>query len=362
MIFVEILNSCQLDLIRIYKYRHDFNEYYYNLVVAEVFKAANRPRPNEDLIIFFCDNHYCNIDNLDYKKLHRFLRKFFRTVSFVTDNVYDYCADPEVWAPAIHINANLKLFAKLSLKNLSLSRRDTLPGKMFGLHILRPDTHRLGLLVELHRQGILDNVDVRLGFRSHEFTQIEFRRSCNIDSVCFEFDICHRDLFQLIDSLPFGGRLHYRDNSCQGIEQVKKDVGKNQHSDFAIELVCASSINDHIFGFDEKIARPMILKQPFIYVASANTYKLLNYLGFQTFSHIWSESWDQYKESWLVPKIKEIAQTCKNIVDRYSINQVIELAQPQTEKNFLTVCDLQSVFDKFDYNLMMEFIPLTEEK
>lgn len=333
MILVQIQNSWQLDLVRLYKHRSDFKTYYYNLVVSEVFQKSGHRRLGTDLTIFFCDNHYCNVDNLDYKKLHCFLCQFFCSVSFVSDNPYDLKFDPDYWSLAEHQNADRGLFVAMSAAMPSINAVAT---KMFGLHILRPDTHRLALLVALHRQGLLPHVDVRLGFRSNEFTMLEYRRSSNIDTVCFDFDIAPRELFDLIDSLPEGDRNNFQDNATtQGRDHVAKDTEKNLLSGhFAIELVCASSVHDHVVDFGEKIMRPMLCRQPFVWISSADSNRRLADWGFKTFNEFWNESWDHYEEEWLPTKIDEIAKTCKHIVDTYEINDIKNLCRHIVTHNF----------------------------
>jgi hypothetical protein len=343
MILVEIQNSWQLDLVRLYKSRGDFKKYYWNLVIAEVFGKSGSKGLRQDLTIFFNDNHFCNVDNLDYKNLHAFFRNFFRTVVFVSDNPYDAALDPDYFTWLFDNKSLTDIANQLTERQLfydmclqqDVSLPDV-PKKMFGLHLLRPDVHRLGLLVALHRKGLLEHVDVRLGFRSEEFGNPEYRRSSNIDTVCFEFDICHRDLFDLIDNQPMGDRINFQDNAAyRGIDHIRQDSKKNiYHTKFAIELVCASSIHDHVFDQGEKILRPMILRQPFIWLASANSLRILKNEGTDIFDNIWDVSWDRYTEGWLPTKIDEVVKTCEFILTNFTIESVKEATRPGVENNF----------------------------
>jgi hypothetical protein len=336
MILVEIQNSWQLDLVRLYRHRKDFKKYYSNLVVTEVFVESGAEGLGQDLTVFFSDNHFCNVDNLDYKKLHKFLSQFFRTVSFASENPYDTVLDPEYFTLAANRNdpSHKKLFYDLCRQRTK--NPDVLPEKMFGLHVLRPDVHRLGLLVELHRQGMLEHTDVRVGFRSEEFSNPEYRRSSNIDTVCFEFDICHQDLFRLIDSLPLGDRINFQDNATyRGKDHVTKDAEKcDAHSKFAIELICASSIHDHVWDHGEKIRRPMILKQPFLWLGPADCMRVLKLEGADIFDDVWDVSWDQYTESWLPTKIHLMVRTCEYIVKNFDVTAIKDQTLKGVEHNF----------------------------
>jgi hypothetical protein len=335
MIFVEIQNSWQIDLFRIYRNRGAFKDAYFNHVLAEVFKQSSQHDSlQDDLIIFFSDNHFCNVDNLDYKRLHAILLKHFKTVSFVSDGSYDFYLDPEYWSIADRINVGHGKFVKMFLQSVNQSVPNNPPSKMFGLHILRPDVHRLGILVELWRRDLLAHTDVRLGFRSHEFGNTEYRRSGNVDSVCFDFDICHRELYELIDSLPQGDRINFKDNETyRGDENIKKDIEKSQYRDFAIELICSSSIHDNVYISDEKMLRACLMKLPFIPIASRRTIRILNAVGYRTWNQLWDESWDDYSEVWLPTKIRAIADTCADIVSRYQVQQIPILTKETVEHN-----------------------------
>jgi hypothetical protein len=332
MNIVSIQNSWQLDLIRIHKYRSTFKDYYYNHVVAEVFKQTNGNF--NELLVFFNDNHFCNADNLDYRRLHKFLKKFFKIVSFVSDGLYDWVIDPEYFSPCTPIEYNLGIFIE---KTIEISQNlDHRPNKMFGLHILRPDLHRLGILIEFSRQGLLEYTDVRLGFRSWEFGAPEYFRASNIDFTCLEFDISYKELFELIDSLSPGDRVNFRDNATYpGDLLVEQDIKKNYYRDYAIDIVCTSTINDNVGIADEKLLRPILLKQPFIPVASANYINAFTTIGnFKSYSELWDESWDSLTEINVVDKIKKISSTCKQIVSNYTIDSVVENSKSICEYNY----------------------------
>jgi len=332
MIVVEIQNSWQMDQLRLYRYRTRFREYYYNHVIAEVFKKASRRYLGDDLIIFFNDNHFSNVDNLDYRALHEFLIKFFRTVKFVSDGVYDYTLAPDYFSAAERINNGSSEFvARLLTQPIS---RPAVPAKMFGYHILRPDAHRLGMLVEFQRQDLLQHVDVRLGFRSQEFGAPEYRRASNIDLVCFDFDIGYRELCELIDSLLQGDRTHFKDGRThKGPAYLQQDLNKSQYADYAIEIIGSSTVADHVYIMDEKLYRCFVSNTPYIPVASANMLAGLHALNFRSFAQCWDESWDKIDESMMPAKLQQIAQTCRYIVDNYSTADIAKITQQSTDHN-----------------------------
>ena len=62
--------------------------------------------------------------------------------------------------------------------------------------------------------------------------------------------------------------------------------------DSAIHLV-AETVFDQRVHLTEKIFKPIVMLQPFIVFAGANSLKYLQRYGFQTFSSIWDESYDE---------------------------------------------------------------------
>jgi hypothetical protein len=336
MITVVVENSWPFDLIRIYRYRHDFKKHYYDYVVSKVFSECGRSGIGDDLAVIFSDNHFSNIHDLDYKLLHQFLLRFFRSVQFATDNLLDWAQDPGYWTMASDIapvKATHYYFTHATCTQLPTAPIQ--PQKMFGLHFLRPDTHRLGLLVSLYRAGLLDYVDVRVGVRSHELGSPEYRRRCNIDFVCDDFDISPKELLDLIDRMPMGDRTNFRDNATyQGLDHVQKDVEKNAaNGQFVIELVCSSTCHDGVYTVCEKILRPMLLGQPWIYIGSADWYKISKRQHVSTFSEFWDESWDSLREDRLPEKIRCIVKTCEDIVDRYDLTCLMDSMTAALDNN-----------------------------
>jgi hypothetical protein len=333
---VTIENSWMMNHMRYHKHFHDFKKNYADVIISNVFKQATAKDIGNPLTVWFMDNHYSNIDCLDYKKLHHMLSKFFSPVEFLTASPIDYARDPAYFRLCNTLSgARTASFIRKTVKqNISVTEHSV--KKIFGLHILRPDVNRLGILIELYRRKLLDHVDIRIGFGRFEFGAIEYWRHSNIDLACLEFDISHLELIDLLDSLTRGDRNDATDNfQHRGEDHVDKDIEKNQlNTTFAIELVADSSFNNNIINLNEKIIRPMLLKQPFIVIGSPLWYNFYQYMGFKTFNNLWNESWDSLPAERIKEKISQIGSTCEYIVNNYTPKQIIELSSIITEYNY----------------------------
>jgi hypothetical protein len=328
-----------MDHMRYHKHRHDFNLKYFDHIVAEVFKKiTNKFQFNQELTVVFEDNHFSNVECLDYKKLHQFLLTFFQSVTFKSENPHDCKLAPDffTWLIISDRAAQQHEFMVVEFTKMPSTLTFDSIEKMFGLHILRPDLHRFGMLIELHRKNLLKHVDVRLGFDRRDLGMLEYRRTSNFDLACWEFDITHKELLELIDSLPQSDRRDFGDD---GRHTVAVDLAAENYKKmelnkkFAIELICHSTFNDFINNIDEKFLRAVFLKQPFIYITSRDQYTILKNFGLQTFDNLWDESWDDLSAEFIAEKIKRIAETCDHIIKTYTIAEVFELTRGICQAN-----------------------------
>lgn len=71
----------------------------------------------------------------------------------------------------------------------------------------------------------------------------------------------------------------------------------NLYEDFLIDIVVEPNVYGDVFYPTEKIGRAMQCKRPFILMGPKNMLQNLRNIGFQTFSDVWDESYDNYYES-----------------------------------------------------------------
>jgi hypothetical protein len=289
---INIQNSWEIDLIRHVQYPYDSKRYYDAIVLARVFSEAQPMHLQGPLEIHFIDNHFSNIDNLNYQQLHNTLSKFFNPVVFLSDNPYDQNLAPDYFK--FQFDSELRGHSK---KFLADSLKQCHPFEfhsdmmMFGLHILRPDVHRLGILVQFARESLLPITDCRLGFDRAPLMADERWRSSGIDLCCKMMQISHLEVLDLIDHLPKSDRSFL--NKGQDIRSGAfhhKDLEKsNLNKNFLIEIICQSSAVNNVSIQNEKIERCLVTGQPFILLGNKHAYQNLKQVGFRTYDSIWNE-------------------------------------------------------------------------
>ena len=117
-----------------------------------------------------------------------------------------------------------------------------------------------------------------------------------------------------------------------------------------VDLVCETWHEGQTFMPTEKIARPLITKNPFVVYGPKHFLKNLRQLGFKTFDDFWSESYDHHSGQQRINKIKIII----NQIINSSMQQLTNLYQemlPILEHNLevynnLQHKDIMKVFDK----------------
>lgn len=326
---VDIYNSWLIDQLRSYAYPHDFKQYYHDRVLSIVFQQATLNDLGKELEINFIDNHYSNFDYLNYKELHKNLKKYFNTVTFFTDNIIDQQLDPEYFIFRYDegiLQDEVRLMQQIYQADDIRVWHDN--KKLFGLYISRPDVHRFAILIEFHRRGLLKYTDCRLGFDRADLMADEHWRASGIDLACKIMDMPHQELLLIIDSIGKNGR----DYKNRTDEVSDTDTGKPTlildheksvlNNNFVIDIMCHSTTTNNIFGMTEKMERLFALGQPFIFIGPANFYKNVKKFGIKTYSDFWDESWDSIPHEQLSEKIIQIASVCEYIANTYTAKEV----------------------------------------
>lgn len=339
---ITIQNSWLMYHMRFHCHLHDFKSYYFDRVLSKILQEID-PDPNTDIEIYFHDNFCNNAILLDSKKLKITLEKIFKSVIFYSENHYDQILDPInfTYRPSKLSGNHARNFKKMALEllNNKLHRDNTVPKKYFGLHILRPDTLRLSLVLELHRRNLLQYADVRLGINLDMLDVDEYRRSTNIDMVCWYYNISFNKLIEILSGLPKGSLDHFEYKKNNEKIMLKNDVDQCLlANNFLIDIVCDSKINDFVTSLSEKIIRPLITKNPYIFLGPRNSYiEFKKVYNIKTFDHIWNEKWDDFGAEFLKDKISGIADTCEYIVKNFSIQQLQEACKETVDYNFSVV-------------------------
>jgi hypothetical protein len=294
-------------------------------VVARVFSEAQPMHLQGPLEVYFVDNQFSNIDNLNYQQLHNTLSKFFNPVVFLSDNPYDQILAPSYFNYQEDPTGtdHLDKYELDSIKQCDPFEwhNDMM---MFGLHTLRPDVHRLAILVQFARENLFSMTDCRIGVERWEFGADEFWRRSGIDLCCKMMNISHLDMLDLIDRLPRSDRLfRKKSQELQSMKSATLDIEKNNlNKNFLIEIICQSSVADNVFVFNEKISRCLLTGQPFILLANKHAYQNLRKCGFRTYDSIWDEDWDELESEQLQTKIIKIASMCKQLAQNYTVEEL----------------------------------------
>lgn len=342
---VTIFNSWILDQCRNIRYPNDVKHYYFDRIVSSVFKQADINVPLE---IYFQDNHFSNIEYLDYKELHKVLLKYFPSVKFYSDNSIDHLLAPDYFefciSPGLYSDMSFFLHNSFNEDN-AVSWHDN--KKMFGIAFTRPDIHRFSILAEFKNRNLFPYANCKIGFDRSDLIADEHWRSSAIDLACKTMNISHTEMLDLVDYIPKSDdRLHrnnskFFSNSVNPRPVLKLNIDKNKsNNDYVIEVVLSSAITDNIFANSEKDERAITLKQPFIIVGSQHFYRRLHAMGFQTFSKFWDESWDDLPFNKLEEKMLRIGKTCEDIVKNYTNKDIFDITRDIVEHNYKVMKDL----------------------
>jgi hypothetical protein len=345
---VILQNSWMMNQVRFHCHQYEFKDYYFDRVLSRIIQEIS-PSKDIDIEVFFSDNFFCNALILDIEKLKSTLLKLYKSVSVLSENPYDEIIDPKNYLYRVNEStiSYFNNFIKLSLATQSNRSRD-IPKKYFGLQILRPDTHRLALILELHRRDLLSYFDIRFNMNLDMLGGDEFRRSTNIDMVCWYYDIGFKDFIKILEKLPRGSLDSFTYKKNDPTIMLKNDVMTAAlFNDFLIEIVCDSKINDFTPVSSEKHLRPLVNKNPFMILGPRNSYIMIkNLYGAKTFDHLWDESWDDINAEFFTDKIRNLVNTCDNIVKNFTIKDLQAACQDVVEYNF----SLISNFDFYKLN------------
>jgi len=88
-----------------------------------------------------------------------------------------------------------------------------------------------------------------------------------------------------------------------------------------LELISEYNYSDHRVFLDEKIAKSIILKKPFIVIGDKNFLKELHKLGFKTFSGFWNENYDTLPT--MVERVDCVVKTLQEIFFKYNWKEQI---------------------------------------
>lgn len=179
--------------------------------------------------------------------------------------------------------------------------KDAVFGTVYG----RPLWHRLGLASHLlaKHNGISkvgftidpSKIDSRELYEITQLWQHHPESLVEFASIQHQFPLIHNDteLYSPGTTMTDGY-----------VSQTKKI-----YPNFLIDIVAETFTSGNCFFITEKTVRPMLLKKPFIAMASQDHLLYLRQLGFKTFGEFWDEDYDGYSVELRFKKILELIDT-----------------------------------------------------
>lgn len=155
--------------------------------------------------------------------------------------------------------------------------------------------YRLGFMSELIKQGLADHcrtwfnpVDPESGahYHTHKYRNSAWQAA------------------EIIEQ-------HFEPSTAQATASADFDIDDYELTD--IEVVLETLFDDGRLHLTEKVLRPMALAQPFLLMATAGSLTMLRAYGFETFSTIWDESYDQIQDP--QARMQAVVAVMKHIAD-----------------------------------------------
>lgn len=160
--------------------------------------------------------------------------------------------------------------------------------KMFLQFNRRYRDQRIIFLLKLYKQNLLNDFYI-----SFSETQPEGNRSFeNVASdLNFRLSIglANEEIIELSKKLPLV--LDTEDFSKFPMESSLTDTLKF-YDNSLIHVIAETNFYTNIIHITEKTMKPVMYKQPFIFVGPPHSIKCLKSFGFKTFGHLWDESYD----------------------------------------------------------------------
>jgi hypothetical protein len=99
-------------------------------------------------------------------------------------------------------------------------------------------------------------------------------------------------------------------NTTQATASYSADIELSDYENTDIEIVLETLFDDKRLHLTEKVLRPIACGQPFVLLAAHDSLKYLKEYGFQTYSDVWDESYDQETDPVLrMDKVVKLMET-----------------------------------------------------
>jgi hypothetical protein len=187
--------------------------------------------------------------------------------------------------------------------------------------------------MHLYKRNLLKDFYISFSDTEPDNNDSFYDSAVNLNSK-YGIGLTQGQLHELSNKLPL--ILDTTDFSKFPMESSLSDTIKF-YSESLIHVIAETNFYTNIVHITEKTMKPIMYKQPFIFVGPAHSIKYLKDMGFKTFSNLWDEGYDEEE----------------NHVNR--MNMILDLLErlnslPDSEK--LTISMICSTIVKHNYDLL----------
>jgi len=163
--------------------------------------------------------------------------------------------------------------------------RNTLRNKHFIFKIRRPRDHRLAFLYKIATDNLLEKADWSC------LTPINFDQNNIVDTQNrYQFEFNLDKIAELCNNIPH--TLDAEQGLTYNTVSAWTDKTPDSHKNSYLYLCTETFINGEYKSLTEKVFKPIVNFQPFLFIAYPGALALLRNLGFKTFSPLIDESYD----------------------------------------------------------------------
>lgn len=162
--------------------------------------------------------------------------------------------------------------------------------KVFGIFYNRPLWHRIGLMSHMY---VVYREKTLINFRSDP-SDIDQRKLFEIDRLFTNHPESAEKFLNCYHNLPLMLK-DYDDYTKYATTIMHTDQLCEFYPSILIDIVAETFTSGDTFFTTEKTVRPMLLKKPFIAMASRDHLLYLRQMGFKTFNDFWDEDYDGYE-------------------------------------------------------------------
>ena len=134
-------------------------------------------------------------------------------------------------------------------------------------------------------------------------------------------------------------------------DQSSAFINMDDYISTAIQIVAETIFEDQRIHLTEKTFQPMVAGQPFITLSSPGTLEILKYYGFQTFEHVWDESYDKITDPY--QRMQAVMDVIHHLKKHDDFESVYEKCLPVCEHNrnhFFSTRFESQMLSEYDHN------------